>query len=88
MRIKDNSIYIKGFGNELQIGFIDDDEYRLIMKDKKNVNDAIENISERNEFLHLYGPDLDDCYFKDGSEKVIEIDHSTDKYTPSNKIRC
>tara|TARA_B100000315_G_scaffold247423_1_gene276083 strand:+ start:2130 stop:2984 length:855 start_codon:yes stop_codon:yes gene_type:complete len=70
---EDNCIHIKGYGNELMVGFINDEESRMIMEGEENVNDAIENSSERNEFLHLYGPDLDECYFIDGAQNELEI---------------
>ena len=49
-------IHIKGFGNEFLIGFIDDNEIISISEDEDNINDVIDELSERNEFLNIYGP--------------------------------
>ena len=63
----DHTIDIKGFGNEFLIGFIDDSEVKSICEDENDINEVIDELSERNEFLNIYGPDIEDCNFYDSA---------------------
>ena len=69
----DRVIYIKGFGNEFLIGFIDDDEVISISEDEDDINEVIDELSERNEFLNIYGPDIEDCNFFDSTGKELDL---------------
>lgn len=68
-----HNISIKGFGNEFQIGFVSDDEIQSICEDENDINEVIEELSERNDFLQIYGPDIEDCTFYDKSGTELDL---------------
>tara|TARA_B100001057_G_C22656029_1_gene874009 strand:+ start:134 stop:847 length:714 start_codon:yes stop_codon:yes gene_type:complete len=80
-------IHIKGFGNEFLIGFIDDNEIISISEDEDNINDVIDELSERNEFLNIYGPDIEDYTFYDNTgELVLPKEWDDEKLITENGI--